>query len=205
MPYSDEGLIETCLILLAGCIAGLIILHFIKKAIDKSRYRKYKEKIISLLDKHGGQACLYCKYIEGIENTMQNSICYLIATQENLLILFMSDPEMKVFLDYEKISSFKHVTAKHSDNFFNTRVHDSIENETLIDLIYVTYNKSDTESSALVFSYDIVKEHKIKIYLDEKTAYFREDQLFNTESLAYNNIFDYVNSHISQQDRTLIL
>lgn len=187
------------------CIVLLLILGLIKKKIDSRKLNQIVQDITSLLQKHNAQCCLLCQYLSGINHIVKDTLCYIFADNNEISFVFIGTSQNTYTIEISKLLSFNSLTAKPQINTYVRRNHDLYENEKLIYMVSIEYTDQSGNNSQILLSYDVVKNLKTKIYFDPKTSYYRDEQLFNTQSLKLNNIFDYVDSRIPKQTKNIHL
>ncbi len=124
---------------------------------------------------------LICKYIDGIENLVRNTTCYLLANDTQLIAIPMDRIDTKIILDLSKIKLFQY-TNQLASNILNFQY----KTQNSLTLHYLSDNNK-------------IKELSFSLLVSA------EENKFNKYSLSKCNLYDFVNKRIPKQETTIDL
>jgi hypothetical protein len=139
-----------------------------------------------ILNQYEYEAYILCKYVNGIPDIIENTLCLLICLTDSFIIESVSNPPVKAVLQYENIHSFRQSVISKT---ITAPVQSSDNKEKLLTLISIQYTAKSMTLSELQFIRDVAQE----------------DDFYNDFKTSDNDIFAYVNARIPKQDTTIVL
>jgi hypothetical protein len=139
-----------------------------------------------ILNQYEYEAYILCKYVNGIPDIIENTLCLLICLTDSFIIELISNPPVKAVLQYENIHSFRQSVISKT---ITAPVQSSDNKEKLLTVISIQYTAQNMILSELQFILDVAQE----------------DDFYNDFKTSDNDIFAYVNARILKQDTTIIL